>query len=254
MIVLAVFGLFGWSLALHRGSEANAENNNQAVDGETLDALYKAEEIKKFFDEAVSEGLEGLMLKKLDSAYIAGGRGFHLGRNLKDILRDFRGSQELRYYGALFKAVKSYEEAQRAPGTLTAEEKQSYLDLIDSALANLLAWVGTLPDQDACRATVGATEAREAIQRAYDGMSPTAKIAAEKGIFNALRKIGDPSSIKIHPKCLRVSPSPSPSVSPSASPSPTVSPTPTPTPTATPSPTPTPTETPTPTATPTPTT
>jgi len=233
MIVLAVFGLFGWSLALHRGSEANAENNNQAVDGETLDALYDA-----------------VFHRPAD----AGGRGFHLGRNLKDILRDFRGSQELRYYGALFKAVKSYEEAQRAPGTLTAEEKQSYLDLIDSALANLLAWVGTLPDQDACRATVGATEAREAIQRAYDGMSPTAKIAAEKGIFNALRKIGDPSSIKIHPKCLRVSPSPSPSVSPSASPSPTVSPTPTPTPTATPSPTPTPTETPTPTATPTPTT
>jgi len=39
--------------------------------------LHKAEEIKKFFEEAVSEGLEGLMLKKLDSGYIAGGRGFH---------------------------------------------------------------------------------------------------------------------------------------------------------------------------------
>ena len=39
--------------------------------------LHKAEEIKKFFDEAVSEGLEGLMLKKLDSPYVAGGRGFH---------------------------------------------------------------------------------------------------------------------------------------------------------------------------------
>jgi DNA ligase-1 len=39
--------------------------------------LHKAEDIKKFFDEAVSEGLEGLMLKKLDSPYVAGGRGFH---------------------------------------------------------------------------------------------------------------------------------------------------------------------------------
>ena len=39
--------------------------------------LHKADEIKKFFDEAVSEGLEGLMLKKLDSPYVAGGRGFH---------------------------------------------------------------------------------------------------------------------------------------------------------------------------------
>jgi len=39
--------------------------------------LHKASEIYQFFNEAVSEGLEGLMLKKLDSPYIAGGRGFH---------------------------------------------------------------------------------------------------------------------------------------------------------------------------------
>jgi DNA ligase 1 len=39
--------------------------------------LHKAEDITNFFNEAVSEGLEGLMLKKLDSPYIAGGRGFH---------------------------------------------------------------------------------------------------------------------------------------------------------------------------------
>ena len=39
--------------------------------------LHKAEDITKFFNEAVSEGLEGLMLKKLDSPYVAGGRGFH---------------------------------------------------------------------------------------------------------------------------------------------------------------------------------
>src|SRR3989338_8062902 len=39
--------------------------------------LHTANEIKKFFDEAVSAGLEGLMLKKLDSPYVAGGRGFH---------------------------------------------------------------------------------------------------------------------------------------------------------------------------------
>ena len=31
----------------------------------------------EFFNEEISEGLEGLMLKKLDSPYIAGGRGFH---------------------------------------------------------------------------------------------------------------------------------------------------------------------------------
>src|SRR3989344_7336317 len=39
--------------------------------------LHSAEDITKFFNEAVSEGLEGLMLKKLDSPYVAGGRGFH---------------------------------------------------------------------------------------------------------------------------------------------------------------------------------
>lgn len=39
--------------------------------------LHKAEDITKFFNEAVSEGLEGLMLKKLDGPYVAGGRGFH---------------------------------------------------------------------------------------------------------------------------------------------------------------------------------
>jgi len=39
--------------------------------------LHKADEILKFFNEAISEGLEGLMIKKLDSPYQAGGRGFH---------------------------------------------------------------------------------------------------------------------------------------------------------------------------------
>src|SRR3989344_4459724 len=43
-----------------------------------FDLLYlNAKEIAEFFNEAISEGLEGLMLKKLDSAYVAGGRGFH---------------------------------------------------------------------------------------------------------------------------------------------------------------------------------
>ena len=39
--------------------------------------LKSAKEIIDFFNEAISEGLEGLMLKKLDSPYVAGGRGFH---------------------------------------------------------------------------------------------------------------------------------------------------------------------------------
>lgn len=39
--------------------------------------VTSSKEILEFFNEAVSEGLEGLMLKKLDSAYKAGSRGFH---------------------------------------------------------------------------------------------------------------------------------------------------------------------------------
>lgn len=39
--------------------------------------LHTAPQIMEFFNEAISEGLEGLMLKKLDAPYKAGGRGFH---------------------------------------------------------------------------------------------------------------------------------------------------------------------------------
>src|SRR3990167_95701 len=38
--------------------------------------LHDAKGILEFFNEAISEGLEGLMLKKLDAPYKAGGRGF----------------------------------------------------------------------------------------------------------------------------------------------------------------------------------
>jgi len=39
--------------------------------------IHNAKDILEFFNEAISEGLEGLMLKKLDAPYKAGGRGFH---------------------------------------------------------------------------------------------------------------------------------------------------------------------------------
>lgn len=39
--------------------------------------LKSAGEIQEFFNESISEGLEGIMIKKLDSPYKAGGRGFH---------------------------------------------------------------------------------------------------------------------------------------------------------------------------------
>ena len=217
VVALAAFGLLGWSFALNNDTGANAQSAT-IVDSETLDSLYDA-----IFHRPVD----------------ADGKKFHLGRDLKDVLRDFKYSPELRYYGALFKAVKSYEEAQRAPGVLTDIEKQSYLNLIDSALSNLLAWVTTLSDQDACSATVGAIEARDAIQAAYDNMSPAAKTAAEKGVFNALKQLGKPRLLTVHPKCLET-PTPIPSISPI--PTPTVLPSPTVTPSISPLPSPTPTK------------
>jgi len=39
--------------------------------------LTNSKQILEFFNESVSEGLEGIMIKKLDSPYKAGGRGFH---------------------------------------------------------------------------------------------------------------------------------------------------------------------------------
>lgn len=51
--------------------------DNQTVKLAEERVLKNPAEIIKFFEEEISEGLEGLMLKKLDSPYIAGGRGFH---------------------------------------------------------------------------------------------------------------------------------------------------------------------------------
>lgn len=50
-------------------------------DGDILVAeekiLHTAKELKEIFEEKISEGLEGVMVKKLDAPYKAGGRGFH---------------------------------------------------------------------------------------------------------------------------------------------------------------------------------
>ena len=53
------------------------DKDNQTVRLAEERVLKNPSQNHKFFDEKISEGLEGLMLKKLDSPYIAGGRGFH---------------------------------------------------------------------------------------------------------------------------------------------------------------------------------
>ena len=224
-IVLMVGMIAGIFIAQNNTGSAHANVNNASslfmVDKETLQELYSG-----FFGRPIDDGAK-----------------FHIGKDLKRVLHDLNNSQERQYYAALFKAVKSYEEAVRAPGILTDEDKKRYLDAIDSALATLLAWVQTLPEQAICKSIVGPEQAREAIKAAYEKMSPRAKEAAEHGIFNALNKIGPPHVLPLPGKrCLVISPvvSPSnpPSVRPSPSVSPSVTPTGTPVPTVTVTPTP----------------
>jgi len=51
--------------------------NNQVIRIAEQRVISTAKQIHEFFNEAISDGLEGLMIKKLDSPYKAGGRGFH---------------------------------------------------------------------------------------------------------------------------------------------------------------------------------
>lgn len=211
--VLSVGMLVGFFITKSSSEKALAVSGSSMVDRDTLEQLFQAA-----FGRPVDED----------------GVKFHLGRDLKQVLHDINNSEERRYYSALFKSVKAYEEAVRAPGDLSAEDKQKYLDNIDSALSTLLAWVETLPQQSICRGIVGIVEARQAIQDAYDKMSPTAKAAAEKGIFKALKNLGRPKDLPLPlSRCLtKPTPTVSVSVSPSVSPSstPTASPTPSPSP------------------------
>ena len=52
-------------------------NSSQVIRLAEERILTDAKQILEFFNESISEGLEGIMIKKLDSPYKAGGRGFH---------------------------------------------------------------------------------------------------------------------------------------------------------------------------------
>lgn len=52
-------------------------HGNQTIRIAEQRVISTAKEIQEFFSEAISDGLEGLMIKKLDAPYKAGGRGFH---------------------------------------------------------------------------------------------------------------------------------------------------------------------------------
>lgn len=57
--------------------EKIVSKNNQTIRIAEQRVISTAKEIQEFFSEAISDGLEGLMIKKLDAPYKAGGRGFH---------------------------------------------------------------------------------------------------------------------------------------------------------------------------------
>ena len=190
--VLVVGMAVGFFVAKNWSSNALAETDSSKVDEETLKGLYDG-----FFGRPLDDGAKS-----------------HIGKDLRQVLKDLNNSPERRYYAALFKSVKAYEEAVRAPGDLSETDKQRYLDAIDSALSTLLAWVNTLPEQDICRAVVDYDKAREAMQAAYDTMSAKAKESAEHGVFNAVKRLGRPINLPAPLKrCLITS---SPTQTPSA--------------------------------------
>lgn len=199
MVVVAMcFGMIlGFVIARNPGSFALADESNTTtgdntpVNHDTLEQIYQA----AFGRPADTEGLQ-----------------FHVGKPLQQVLHDINNSDEKVYYGALFKAVKSYEEAVRAPGDLSAADKQKYLDNINSALATLLAWVETLPSRPICDGAVGPEEARQAIMEAYNKMSSAAQANAEHGIFDATDHIGPPANIQLPVmRCLQ---KPTPTITP----------------------------------------
>lgn len=164
MAVGIVIGLVvGFLIAHNTNDKAFAETTN-TVDQTTLEGLYQAAFGRPLDDEA----------------------GFHIGRDLNMVLRDINSSPEKRYYSALFKSVKAYEEAVRAPGQLSTEDKARYLETIDSALATLIAWVETLPERPICDGIVRPEEAKQAILEAYQSISSNAaRVAADKGMFGS---------------------------------------------------------------------
>lgn len=125
------------------------------------------------------------------------GADVHVGRPLDVVLSDIENSQEHTVYTGVVRATKALEEARRAPGAMSSADLENYKKIVDSALSNMAAWADTLPEQAISNAVVGPDQARQAIQKAYDSMNPTAKAAAEYGLFNALERLGRPGDISL---------------------------------------------------------
>lgn len=195
-VTMLIVGLMsGFLMANNFNDKALAETTESAiVDQPTLTKLYDA-----------------AFGRPLDS-----GAGFHIGRRLDIVLRDINQSPERMYYSALFKSVKAYEEAIRAPGELSAGDKEIYLKAINSALSTLIAWVETLPERPICEGVVRPEEVKEAIASAYEGLSGSVKPSAQIGAFGTGVSVGAPSNLQLPEFRCKVPKPPIPTFTPPA--------------------------------------
>lgn len=174
-LVPAFITVFAFGFFLGGGTDSASAQTTCTVDRALLHRIYSA-----------------IFHRPLDS-----GADFHVGRSLDTVLSDIENSGEHIEYSAAFKAMKALEEAKRAPGQLSNADIESYKKIVDSALSHVSAWADTLPEQPLDKAVVGPEHARAAIKRAYDHMNPTAKAAAEFGLFNAQTRIGHPDTLPL---------------------------------------------------------
>src|SRR3989344_3918909 len=175
VLITAFAAVFAFGFFLGGGTNNASAQTTCTVDRALLHRIYNA-----------------IFHRPLDS-----GADFHVGRPLDVVLSDIENSGEHVNYSAIFKAMKALEEAKRAPGQLSNADVESYKKIVDSALSHVNAWADTLPEQALDKSVVGPEHARAAIKRAYDNMNPTAKAAAEFGLFNAQTRIGHPDILPL---------------------------------------------------------
>ena len=167
--------------------------------GFALAAMLAVILIPRATNAQVSCTVDQALLDKIYSAIFhrptdAGASGY-VGQGVDFVLDQVITSNEHQAYTGLFTATKAFEEFQREAGDASAADVEVYKDYIDSALSVINEWAQTLPEQARANAVIGPTEAKTAIQTAYDNLDATAQAAAQSGLFQAQDVIGVPSSL-----------------------------------------------------------
>jgi len=162
------------TVSMYKNPIASAQNTCQ-VNQEQLTKIY-----------------DGIFHRPLDAGALS-----YVNHGLDFVLDQLSDSQEHIMYSGAFNAIKALENARREPGDITTNDKDDYVDIIDSALSHVDEWAKTLPEQAKADAVIGPEQARNAIQTAYNNMNATAQAAAEYGLFQAQERIGQPSNLPI---------------------------------------------------------